>query len=67
MTAIELTPTETKVLRLIAAGLTDAQIGSELGMSMHTARTHAANINRKLRARSRAQAVAIAMREGLIW
>lgn len=62
-----LTLTETKVLRLIAAGLTTRQIAAELHMMPNTARTHAQNINAKLHAHTRAQAVSVAMREGFIW
>jgi DNA-binding NarL/FixJ family response regulator len=53
------------VLRLVAAGRTNAQIGTELFISPKTASVHVSNILRKLGASGRAQAAATAERAGL--
>ena len=52
---------ELDVLAGLAAGDSTDEIGSVLGMSPHTVRTHLRNIMRKLEARTRAHAVAIAI------
>jgi DNA-binding NarL/FixJ family response regulator len=54
------------VLRLLADGLTVRQIARELGVSDNTAKTHVHRIHKRFAARSSAQAVAIALRVGLI-
>jgi DNA-binding NarL/FixJ family response regulator len=56
-TAIRITPRETDVLRLIAAGCTYAQTADRLGVSLHTVCTHVKNTYRKLGVRSGAAAV----------
>jgi DNA-binding CsgD family transcriptional regulator len=61
-----LTGRELAVLRLLAAGRTNAQIGAELYISATTARVHVSNILRKLGAANRAQAAALAERAGLL-
>jgi DNA-binding CsgD family transcriptional regulator/tetratricopeptide (TPR) repeat protein len=61
-----LTSRELLVLRLLAAGLTNAQIGAELFISPKTASVHVSNILRKLGASGRAQAAATAERAGLL-
>jgi DNA-binding CsgD family transcriptional regulator len=57
---------EQEVLRLIADGLSDADIAERLIVSPHTVHRHVANIRTKLRQPSRAAAAAHAVREGLI-
>jgi pimeloyl-ACP methyl ester carboxylesterase/DNA-binding CsgD family transcriptional regulator len=57
---------EREVLRLVAEGLSDAQIAERLIVSPHTVHRHVANIRTKLRQPSRAAAAAYATREGLI-
>jgi DNA-binding CsgD family transcriptional regulator len=57
---------ELEVLAGLAAGHSTDQIGVTLGMSPHTVRTHLRNIMRKLEARTRAHAVAIAMGDGAL-
>jgi DNA-binding CsgD family transcriptional regulator len=57
---------ETDILRLVAQGLSDADIAGRLFLSPHTVHRHVANIRGKLRAPSRAAAVALASREGLL-
>jgi len=64
--AARLSSREREVLTLIAAGATFAQIAKELTISPATVRTHAQNALRKLGARNRAHAIAIAMHLGLI-
>ena len=61
-----LTPREHEVLRLLAAGLVNKEIAGRLGISDHTAKFHVASVLQKLHASSRAEAVAIGMRAGLI-
>jgi len=48
LAASKLTAREMQVLRLIAAGLTYAQVAQALGISLHTVCTHAKNLYRKL-------------------
>lgn len=62
----ELTSRELEVLRLIAQGLSDAEIAERLVLSQHTVHRHVANIRLKLRLPSRAAAVAYAARAGLL-
>jgi DNA-binding NarL/FixJ family response regulator len=54
------------VLRLLAAGRTNAQIGRELFISPRTAGVHVTNILRKLGVSGRVQAAAVAERAGLL-
>jgi pimeloyl-ACP methyl ester carboxylesterase/DNA-binding CsgD family transcriptional regulator len=61
-----LTEREREILRLVAAGLSDAEIAEQLIVSAHTVHRHVANIRTKLGQPSRAAAVAHAAREGLI-
>jgi len=61
-----LTPRERDVLALLAQGHTNRQIGSTLFISEKTASVHVSNILGKLGASSRAEAVAIAHRRGLL-
>lgn len=60
------TPRECQVLDLLADGATDGQIASQLDLSPATVQTHVRNAKAKLGARTRAQAVALALRRGLI-
>jgi len=62
----KLSPREKEVLRRVKEGKTASQIGSVLLISERTVNFHVGNILRKVRATTRAQAVAIAMEEGLI-
>jgi DNA-binding CsgD family transcriptional regulator/tetratricopeptide (TPR) repeat protein len=61
-----LTNRELAVLRLLAAGRTNAQIGAELYISPKTAGVHVSNILRKLGVSGRVQAAALAERAGLL-
>ncbi|MBL1084677.1 AAA family ATPase [Streptomyces actinomycinicus] len=61
-----LTAREQDVLRLLARGRSNRQIGEELFISGKTASVHVSNILAKLGAASRTEAVAVAYRRGLI-
>ena len=54
------------MLRLVAEGLSDAQIAERLFLSPHTVHRHIANIRTKLRVPSRAAAVAHATRQRML-
>lgn len=57
---------EIEILSLIARGRSDREIAQALHISRRTASTHVAHILRKLSASSRAEATAIAVRQGII-
>jgi pimeloyl-ACP methyl ester carboxylesterase/DNA-binding CsgD family transcriptional regulator len=57
---------ELDVLRLVARGLTDAEIAEELTLSAHTVHRHVANIRTRLGVTSRAAAAAWAVEHGLL-
>ena len=61
-----LSPRELEVLGLVAEGLGDRAIAERLTLSEHTVHRHVANIHAKLRCSSRAAAVALAHRLGLL-
>jgi DNA-binding NarL/FixJ family response regulator len=62
----ELTDREREILRLVAQGLSNAEIAGRLVISPLTAKTHVSNILRKLDCRDRAALVALAYETGLI-
>ncbi|HEX2195470.1 MAG TPA: response regulator transcription factor [Actinomycetota bacterium] len=61
----DLTLQEMRVLELLPRGLTNQEIGDQLGIGENTVKTHLRNLMRKLGARDRVEAAAIALREGL--
>jgi NarL family two-component system response regulator LiaR len=60
-----LTGREVEVLRLVAQGLTNADIAAVLGISPETVRTHVSSILAKLHVANRTQAALYALREGI--
>jgi DNA-binding NarL/FixJ family response regulator len=61
----ELTTREHEILRLIAGGLSNAEIGQELHISETTVKTHVTHILQKLKLRDRVQAVVLAYQTGV--
>lgn len=62
----ELTAREREVLRLVAHGLSNDEIATELFLSPLTAKTHVSRIMQKLHARDRVRLVVLAYESGLI-
>ena len=62
----ELSDRELEVLRMIALGLTNAEIGERLYVSVRTVETHRSHIHEKLNVRNRAELVRRARAAGLL-
>jgi DNA-binding NarL/FixJ family response regulator len=62
----QLTEREQEVLRLMAKGLSNAEIAAELFLGLQTVKTHVANVLAKLNARDRTQAVIRAYESGFV-
>jgi DNA-binding NarL/FixJ family response regulator len=62
----DLTKREREVLQLLADGKSNEAVAHELVVSKHTVRNHVQNVLGKLEAHSKLEAVAIAVREGLV-
>ena len=60
----QLSPRERQITHLMAEGRTAEAIGEELGLSVETIRTHVRNVIRKMRARNRVHAIALALERG---
>ncbi len=59
-----LSPREREIMHLMAEGGTAQDVGARVGVSVETVRTHVRNVIRKLQARNRVHAIAIALQRG---
>ena len=66
MTHAELTAREIEVLKLIAKGRSNKEIGGELGIAEVTVKLHVGHILTKLKASDRTQATTIALQRGIL-
>lgn len=64
--SVHLTSRELEALHLLAEGLSNKQIANRLGISVHGAKRHVANLLAKLNCPNRTLAVAFALRDGLL-
>ena len=64
--AAGLTPREVEILQWLARGLSQSEIAEQLVLSPKTVGKHIERVLRKLRVRSRAEAVSVAYRHGLV-
>jgi len=62
----ELSPRESQVLRQMAAGESNKEIGQKLNITEHTVKAHVKAILLKLNAVGRTEAIAVAMKRGLL-
>ena len=62
----ELTSREMEVFRLIARGLSNAEIGEQLFITDTTVKTHVTHVLQKLNLRDRVQAVVLAYQSGIV-
>ena len=62
----QLSPREREIMNLMAEGMTAEQISGQITVSIETVRTHVRNVIRKLQARNRVHAIAIALERGEI-
>ncbi|GAA0704539.1 hypothetical protein GCM10010193_69410 [Kitasatospora atroaurantiaca] len=62
----QLSPAERRVLAALADGLTPAEVAGEQHLARETVNDHALSARRRLGARTTVQAVAIAVRRGLL-
>jgi DNA-binding NarL/FixJ family response regulator len=63
---VPLTPRETQVLKHVALGLSNKEIGKSLEISVETVKEHVQNILRKIAVTDRTQAAVWAVRKGLV-
>lgn len=61
-----LSPMEFEVLRYVAKGLSNAEVGQVMTMERRTVRTHLSHIYRKMGVNSHVEAVVLALRAGLV-
>lgn len=64
--AARLAPQDTALLRCVADGLTNREIGAQLHLSPHTVKDYLSRLMRQLGTRTRAETVAAAMQQGLL-
>jgi DNA-binding NarL/FixJ family response regulator len=62
----QLSPREREIMHLMAEGMTADAIGTKITVSVETVRTHVRNVIRKLQARNRVHAIALALERGEI-
>jgi len=62
----DLTARELEIVRAVARGLSNAEVGGELGLTEATVKTHLTSILRKLELRDRTQVVVLAYERGLV-
>jgi DNA-binding CsgD family transcriptional regulator len=62
----KVTRRELEVLELVSEGLSTREIGRRLWVTEETVKTHVRRLHDRLGARTRAQAVAIAFRKGIL-
>jgi DNA-binding NarL/FixJ family response regulator len=62
----DVTPRELEVLRMLAEGLSNRAIAEKMSISLHTVRNYVQSLLTKLQAHSKLEAVATAVKEGLI-
>lgn len=63
---LRLTPRETRILPLLAQGLSNKEIAQQLSIAEQTVKNHVVGLMHKLGAQSRIQAVIIAMKPGIV-
>jgi len=63
---VQLSPREREVAALLVDGASNKLIARRLGISVHTAKFHVAAVIRKLGAHNRSEAVAMALKDGLV-
>lgn len=65
-TSCPLTPRELQCIEALASGLSNGDIAKELQISLATVALHLGNARRKLGAKTREQAVALAVKRGFV-
>ncbi len=66
MDSMSLTPRDRDIVERVAAGRTSKEIARDVGLSEAAVKWHVHSVMRRLGAKSRSQAVAIALRRGLL-
>ncbi|HEY1135273.1 MAG TPA: helix-turn-helix transcriptional regulator [Nocardioides sp.] len=66
LAGVRLTPRERDVLALVALGASNARIGEELGLTLHTVKGYVKNVMAKTGAATRLEAAVLARRAGLL-
>lgn len=65
-TDVTLTPSELRILRALASGMSPKEIAADMGRSVYTIQTHIQNLIEKLGCHGRAEAIAAARRKGFL-